>query len=219
MESLVATRTSLHAVAEQVLAGDLHRRTGRIGLRRTAGGFGQPELLIDGRRWRLRLQLDRLVVLDGDVETWHPLTTLEAVAASAGTVAAPPVGVYEPQTSLSAGDPLVVDPAAARRLAAVFAFGESVIEEFRARFAASGPSLLQLWPEHFDLACSASEVNYGISPGDAGHPEPYLYVGPWTVPKGPDCNETWGRSLPWNVSRSESTALQFLESGRTDATA
>ena len=28
---------------------------------------------------------------------------------------------------------------------------------------------MQLWPEHFDLATSIGEVNYGGSPGDAGH--------------------------------------------------
>ncbi|MGZ4700580.1 MAG: hypothetical protein ACXV98_05135, partial [Ilumatobacteraceae bacterium] len=42
-----------------------------------------------------------------------------------------------------------------------------------------------LWPEHFDPAFStedadeARRANYGASPGDEGHPEPYLYVGPW----------------------------------------
>ena len=42
---------------------------------------------------------------------------------------------------------------------------------------------VQLWPEHFDLATTIDEVNYGGSPGDDGHPLPYLYVGPWTPPE------------------------------------
>ena len=43
-----------------------------------------------------------------------------------------------------------------------------------------------LWPEHFDIAielgAEGSRANYGVSPGDADHAEPYLYVGPWTAP-------------------------------------
>ena len=42
-----------------------------------------------------------------------------------------------------------------------------------------------LWPEHFDIAIESGpealgrRANYGASPGDEQHPEPYLYVGPW----------------------------------------
>ena len=36
-----------------------------------------------------------------------------------------------------------------------------------------------LWPEHFDVAVTDNEVNYGVSAGDDGHPLPYAYVGPW----------------------------------------
>src|SRR4051812_50202883 len=38
---LTATRRSLHAVAEQLLAGPQHRTQGTIRLRITPGGFGQ----------------------------------------------------------------------------------------------------------------------------------------------------------------------------------
>jgi hypothetical protein len=41
-----------------------------------------------------------------------------------------------------------------------------------------------LWPEHFDLAITVNEVNYGISPGDAFLAEPYAYVGPWSLGEG-----------------------------------
>ena len=47
-----------------------------------------------------------------------------------------------------------------------------------------------LWPEHFDYAIAAgdevagSRANYGGSPGDEHHPEPYLYVGPWAPVDG-----------------------------------
>jgi len=47
------------------------------------------------------------------------------------------------------------------------------------------PTLVQLWPEHFDVAIDLAaapdlRANFGGSPGDGFHAEPYLYVGPWT---------------------------------------
>jgi hypothetical protein len=53
-----------------------------------------------------------------------------------------------------------------------------------------------LWPEHFDVAVTVDEVNYGISPGDAEHPLPYAYVGPWTPRAGAFWNEPFGASAP-----------------------
>ena len=55
------------------------------------------------------------------------------------------------------------------------------------------PSEVQLWPEHFDLgtdlgADETHRANYGASPGDAGHPLPYLYVGPWVADDDPFWN-------------------------------
>ncbi len=46
---------------------------------------------------------------------------------------------------------------------------------------------MRLWPEHFDIAIELGSepqgvrANYGFSPGDEGHHEPYLYVGPWSA--------------------------------------
>lgn len=62
-----------------------------------------------------------------------------------------------------------------------------MLEELRAEAADRelAPAAVQLWPEHFDIGVDfGSEdgrANYGASPGDEGHPEPYLYVGPWTA--------------------------------------
>ena len=100
ISALVETRMALHAVAEQILAGDLHRHTGRIGLRAVEGGFGQPEYLVGGERRRLRVDGAELVVLRGDVETWYPLRTLADVARDADTVVGGPSGSYLPETSL-----------------------------------------------------------------------------------------------------------------------
>jgi hypothetical protein len=109
--------------------------------------------------------------------------------------------------------PLDVDAAAAARLAAFFAFAQRVLETLHAE--ADDPSEIHLWPEHFDVAFDAGAVNYGASPGDAHHDEPYLYVGPWTPPAP---GELWnaagfpGAELRWPVD--EETALAFFRARR-----
>lgn len=211
--TLVATRQSLHAVAEQVLAGDLHRRTGRIGLRVTPGGFGQPEHFVDGTRRRLRVDGTDLVVLNGDVEDRTPLTNLAAAAAAAGTKLGGPVGVSDLLTEVDPDSPLALDPDDAAMTGQLYAFGEQALEAIRRSHHEQHPTILQLWPEHLDLACAVGEVNLGVSPGDDAHPEPYLYVGPWAVPADPWWNEPWGRSLTWTPATSIDDATAFFREG------
>jgi hypothetical protein len=82
-------------------------------------------------------------------------------------------------------DPLDLDPVAADFLGVFFAFASSALERLRAD--AEDPSHIHLWPEHFDVAFDAGDeaagrrATYGASPGDEHHPEPYLYVGPWSA--------------------------------------
>ena len=76
-------------------------------------------------------------------------------------------------------EPLGVDPEAAAALADWYAFGDQILR------ALGGEPIL--WPEHFDLAIELDEVNYGFSPGDEAHAEPYAYVGPF----GPVVGELW----------------------------
>ncbi|HSB86296.1 MAG TPA: hypothetical protein VLD86_08310, partial [Ilumatobacteraceae bacterium] len=69
-------------------------------------------------------------------------------------------------------------------------------------------------------------ANYGASPGDDGHPEPYLYVGPWGSVAG---NDFWnaphftGAVLPLSqlaaVAEPDDVAREFLRAGRTLLTA
>jgi hypothetical protein len=86
-----------------------------------------------------------------------------------------------------------VDPAAARWLGDYYAFVLAVLEDLRRHVEADEPVL---WPEHFDYAITAgdeaagSRANYGGSPGDEQHPEPYLYVGPWAARDGELWNAT-----------------------------
>jgi hypothetical protein len=86
---------------------------------------------------------------------------------------------------------VAVDAAVTGFLTDWFAFGASVLLELRADSDADGePSLIQLWPEHFDIAvelgaeAAGTRATYGFSPGDEQHPEPYAYVGPWVTQTG-----------------------------------
>ena len=77
------------------------------------------------------------------------------------------------------------------------------------------PAEIQLWPEHFDLATSFAEVNYGLSPGDADHPWPYFYVGPWSPPPaGGFWNEPFGASLEVQEVPTVDEVLAFFGTGR-----
>lgn len=84
--------------------------------------------------------------------------------------------------------PLAVDAAAASALADWFAFGTAALDAVVAALDPTAePSVVQVWPEHFDAGCDVAavpgqRVNLGASPGDGLSTEPYLYVGPW----GPD---------------------------------
>lgn len=157
------TRIELHRVAEEVLKPAREPVTGRFGLRALPGGFGTPPF---GDVMQLHVDGTDLVMRDGSDVRCEPIDGVE--------------------------------PAAAAALAAWFAFGSGALEELRAETdAALAPTPPQLWPEHFDVAielgdeASGKRATYGASPGDAEHPEPYLYVAPWGAPPdGPGWNAT-----------------------------
>lgn len=194
---LVATRRSLHAVAELVIAGPQHRATGTIRLRVTPGGFGgvQSPLRVDGAEL-----------------VWHggraPLAgTCRELAAAAGVDVGEPVGLYHDTSGVDPDEPLDVDPAAAALLADWFARGDAALRTL----AGDEPVM---WPEHFDLGISADEVNYGVSPGDAVHTRPYAYVGPWTPREGPFWNASFG-ALRWADDLPDAAAVAaFFDEAR-----
>lgn len=155
------TRARLHRLAEEELKPVRERVTGRFGLRALPGGFGTAPF---GEGQQVHVDGTDLVTRDGNAVRRQPLDGVDAYAAGA--------------------------------LATWFAFGAGVLEELRAEappaLAATPP---QLWPEHFDVAIemgseeAGQRAGYGASPGDDAHPEPYLYVAPWTArPEG----ELWG---------------------------
>jgi hypothetical protein len=176
---LVATREALHAVAERVVAKARERANGKFGLRWVRGGFGTPffgddvQVSVEGTSLR--------VVRGGDVVR-TPLTSLVAAEHALGELAAYPPAALDDL-------PLEIEATAAAFVADWFGFATSVLEELRARATAEHvPSRVQIWPEHFDAAVELGDEHagaraaYGCSPGDEAHPEPYIYVAPWTAP-------------------------------------
>jgi hypothetical protein len=148
-----AARVALHRVAEDVLAPE-RKPDNEISLRVTPGGFGTPPFEWEGSEHQVRVDGTELVRERDRVETRTPLD---------------------------------VDAESARALAEWFALGADVLEVLRGEAEPAGdPSIVRLWPEHFDVAIEAGDeaagrrANYGFSPGDDDHPEPYLYVGPWS---------------------------------------
>ena len=152
----------LHRVAAEVVS-PARKPDNEIALEATPGGFGTPEFEWDGSRRQVRVDGAELVrSADGEERR----------------------------------EPLDVDPAAAARLADWYALGADVLGQLVAAAAAEeAASPVRRWPEHVDIAIELGEeragrrANYGFSPGDADHPEPYAYVGPWTAEVAGDL---WG---------------------------
>ncbi|HEY4377131.1 MAG TPA: hypothetical protein VGM93_08220 [Acidimicrobiales bacterium] len=216
-DALTATREALHAVAEHVLAADLHRSNGHIGLRATPGGFGTPMVDTPGGARRARVEGTELVLELGDDVKRMPLTTLGEAAAFLDVPLGAPEGLYAIATAKDADAPLAIDPAAAARVHDLFRLTDEALRWFAAEVAPDDPPVAQLWPEHFDLALSFDEVNYGGSPGDGGHPEPYLYVGPWELTQGPYWNEPFGASVSASEVEAVDDAVAFFRTGRQAA--
>jgi hypothetical protein len=198
------TRVSLHAIAEGVLAGPQFVRSGTIRLRVLQGGFATV-----AEPW-YRVAGTEVVLPDG---TRVPMAgTFAELADAAGvTFGVPPI--YPDHAPVAPDDRVEVDPQEAAALAAWFERGRQAL----AAFAPAEQPVL--WPEHFDLAVTVREVNYGVSPGDSFSSEPYAYVGPWsfTDPGTPFWNAPFGavRSLA-EVPTPDSLA-RFFRSGQEQA--
>jgi hypothetical protein len=178
-DSFVATREALHRVAEKIVAS-ARKPHNEIALRPTPGGFGTPEFEFEGDRLQVRVEGTDLVLARGDDVTRARLTTL----ADAGALLGPkllPDGLPTDST------PLGVDPPSATVLAEFYDLASRALAGFESSLPGNAAaSDTNLWPEHFDLALEAGaedagmRANFGASPGDALHEQPYLYVGPWS---------------------------------------
>ena len=224
LDTLAATRLALQSVAEHVLSAARHAATGRIGLRPVPGGFATPVFASEHGPRRIAVIGTELVIGDDRGPRRAPLTTVGAAAELAGITPGAPVEVYTPSTPLDPAAPLAVDAAAAAYLAGWFALVDAALTSLARGLADDAPATgsssvaeAQLWPEHFDLACSIGEINFGGSPGDAGDSgrvEPYLYVGPWSPPPvGGFWNEPYGAALERTAVTTVDDALEFFERG------
>ena len=218
-ESLRTTRASLHAVAEHVRAASQYAHKRRLGLRQATGGFATQPFVVEGAERRLAVVGTELVLRDdlrGEATDRRvPITNLRAAASLAGGPVGMPSDAYRPSPLPDPDADLVVDPGAAALLADFYALVQAALTVFAAELAGEGPSEIQLWPEHFDLATTISKVNFGGSPGDADHDEPYLYVGPLEPPtRGGFWNEPFGASRPWGEIAGVDDAVRFFREGR-----
>jgi len=175
----MSTVAALHRVAEQIVA-PARKPDNEIALTATPGGFGTPVFEHDGVRRQVRVDGAEFVY-----ERRVPLTSLEAAREIVAELVPAPLSA----------EPLEIDPEAAARLGDWYALGAAVLDEF-----AAAP--IRLWPEHFDIAIELDQVNYGFSPGDEHHDEPYAYVGPWTA-------EVSGEL--WNATAFRGAELTYSE--------
>lgn len=198
----VRTRRQLRGVAESLIAGPQYRASDTIRLVVRPGGFAGVAIPV-------AVQGTELIWPNGGAQLVGPA---KALANAAGVRFGPPEGVYDIVDPLEPDTVLDIDPTAADFL-------------YRSHYA-GGHALKHvlpeqhpmLWPEHFDVAVTEDEVNYGVSAGDDHHPTPYAYVGPWTPRTGPFWNAPFGALLPLDpgkdVDRLKADIVAFFERGR-----
>ena len=193
-ETYVATRRQLRGVAESLIAGPQYRAVGTIRLAVRPDGFA-------GVAIPLAVHGTQLVWPNGAAALAGPVRTL---ADAAGVAAGPPDGVYEVVDPLSADAALDVDAAAADWLYRSHYAGGHAIKNV---LPEAHPVL---WPEHFDVAATEAEVNYGVSAGDDNHPTPYAYVGPWTQRPGPFWNAPFGALYPLDPAHDVDALTSYI---------
>lgn len=201
-DTLTTTRHALHAIAEFVLAGPQHHQSRTVRLRAFPGGFGTvaaPDLRVEG------------LELVGPAARVPLNGTCSALARAVGVEARALRDVYADGPALGVDDPVLVDPEATRLILDAFAVGDAALRAF-----APGEQPV-LWPEHFDIAITAAEVNYGVSPGDSYLAEPYVYVGPWARVEGDFWNAPFGAALPMTDFADVGALARFFEAGAREA--
>jgi hypothetical protein len=172
-------REALHRIAEDVLKPKRLLETGNeIALRFTPGGFGTP-------RWEQGVESG----LPGSARVEGTEIVIDAASNEVRT-------------------PTGIDPAVAAAVADWFALGTVALAGLIEAGPGLDPEPIRLWPEHFDVAtvlgdeAAGSRANFGASPGDEQHPEPYLYVGPWV--EQPE-------SKIWNATGFHGAELRYAE--------
>ncbi len=203
-QTYVTTRRQLRAVAESFVAGPQYRATGTIRLAVRPDGFTAVSIPV-------AVHGTELVFGEGAAPLAGPVG---ALAAATGLDVGPPEGLYELEDTLSMDAVLDLDPdAAATVYRSLYAGGFALTNTLP-------DSHPVLWPEHFDVGVTENEVNYGVSPGDDFHPQPYAYVGPWASRIGPFWNAPFGAFMalePALDADAVAAAIgDFFERGRRE---
>ena len=192
------TRASLHGIAELLLAGPQYRQSGTIRLRVHEDGFSTvltPHTRYAGRT----LTHDQAQAAIGEL-------TYAELGEQLGLDAGAPQGLYHEGSGASLDQTPVLDADDAAHLVAALYRGDQALS----RLAPDQTPVL--WPEHFDVAVTLDEVNYGVSLGDAYLDEPYMYVGPWKPRTGPFWNAPFGAARPLAVTIE--AVVEFFAEGQ-----
>jgi hypothetical protein len=221
---------TLRRIAVHVVARARQQATGRFSLRVTPGGFGTPEFGADGRRVRV---VGAHLVVDSDAPgaaatRSHPIdgASLRELAEFAGVDLDAPLDVGRDTPDVGDVDaPITVDATVAAEVCEWYGLMSAVLDRLVAGLPPdASPTLIRLWPEHFDVAVEAQanpdrRVNLGGSPGDGYSAEPYLYVGPWTADRPGDA-EFWNAPFGAAITRSQldgddlvAAAIAYLRRG------
>ena len=202
-EVLAATRRSLHAVAELVLAGPQYRAIGKLRLQVIPGGFATiatPELEAVGTE--VSNAGGAAVAINGQ--------TARAIGADLGVLAGRPEGAYDGGSGAGLDELLTIQAGQAAVIMGALSLGRDALTAFA---PAETPIL---WPEHFDVAIRADDTNYGVSPGDDFSDEPYAYVGVSAPPAGDAFwNAPFGAALPLRQLPDVAAVAAFFAQGRS----
>jgi hypothetical protein len=197
-QTFAQTRQTLHGVAEFVLAGPQYDQRQTVRLRVTPGGFGTVTTP--------HLRVEELELVSPTARL--PLQgTFASLARAAGVEARPLREVYAGGPTIDPSDPLVLDAKATQVLLHALADGDAALRSF------APEQEPVLWPEHFDIAISAAEVNFGVSLGDTRIPEPYAYVGPWTPREGTFWNAPFGATRILSEAPEVESMTEFFRTG------
>ena len=223
----LATVEQLRRVATHVLARARFQATKRFSLRVTPGGFGTPEFGPDSKRVRV---VGTTLVVESDAEGKASMRTkdinggnLSLLAHLTGVGLAAPLNVGHDTPPLGQlVKRIELDLPTVDMVHRWYALVARVLDRVAvARQATGSPSVVRLWPEHFDVAFDLQarpgvRVNLGGSPGDAYIGEPYVYVGPWTDDRpggGSYWNAPFGAARPASALASADDVYDFLLEG------
>jgi hypothetical protein len=220
-------RLHLQRIATHVLARARYAANGRFGLRATTDGIATP--LFGVSEEVLRIAANVLIHEHQGSDGAHTDTltitgrSLDDVARFAGVDLGAEFSVGHDTPPL--GDrtsPIDLDLGAAEDVLGWLGVGAVALD--RLLTDTKTPSVVQLWPEHFDVAvdvaATAGRVNLGASPGDSYHAGPYLYVAPWGAERPGDADywnapfgSTLGRDDLLRASEPIDAAVAFLRRG------